>query len=66
MTGEAGFAQDIPAQELDNIKNSGKADIRQDDSNRVCQIGFNLNKKPFDNVKVRQAIKLCCRQGRDH
>ena len=55
-TVKAGYVMDIPLQNKDTIASSGKAKIREDMSNRVAQIGFNLNKKPFNNVKVRQAL----------
>ena len=55
-TGEAGFVMDIPPQDKETINKSGKAKIREDASNRVAQIGFNQNKEPFNNVKVRQAL----------
>ena len=56
LAGEAQYAQDITPQDVASIEDSGLATIRQDESNRVFQIGFNLNVEPLDNKLVRQAI----------
>lgn len=56
LTGEAGFAVDIEANDIKEIDDSGVAEIRYDDTNRVAQIGFNLEKEPFNNPLVRQAM----------
>lgn len=56
LTGEAGFAVDVEANDIEEIEESGVAEIRYDDTNRVAQIGFNLEKEPFNNPLVRQAM----------
>lgn len=56
LTGEAQYAQDIPPQDIESIESSGIATIRYDESNRVFQVGFNLNVEPLNNKLVRQAM----------
>ena len=56
LTGEAQYAQDITPQDIASIEDSGLATIRQDESNRVFQVGFNLNVAPLNNKLVRQAM----------
>ncbi len=56
LTGEAQYAQDISPQDVTSIEESGIANIRYDESNRVFQVGFNLNVEPLNNVLVRQAM----------
>lgn len=56
LTGEAQYAQDVPPQDVASIESSGIATIRYDESNRVFQVGFNLNVEPLNNKLVRQAM----------
>ncbi|MFC6116836.1 glutathione ABC transporter substrate-binding protein [Sporosarcina thermotolerans] len=55
-TGEAHIADPVPVTEVDRITNSDSMKLVRSDSLGNDYIGFNLNKEPFNNVKVRQAI----------
>jgi len=54
--GEADFIVNVPPQDMARLEKNPKTTVRRDTSNRVAHIGFNVKKKPFDNVKVRQAL----------
>ncbi len=46
----------IPPEEVPQLMREGKVRVYAEQSNRVLYIGFNVTKKPFDNVRVRQAL----------
>ncbi|MGE5631747.1 MAG: ABC transporter substrate-binding protein [Caulobacteraceae bacterium] len=54
--GEADFMVNVPPEHLDRLKNNPDIVITQIQGNPTRYIGFNFEKKPFDNLKVRQAI----------
>ena len=43
---------------MEQIENSDAASIIETDSTYVNFLGFNTNKKPFDDIRVRQAISM--------
>lgn len=55
-TAEADIAYDIDARDFNNLKNKPGIIGLQDRGLSTAYMGFNVKKKPFDNVKVRQAI----------
>lgn len=55
-TGEANIADPVPVTEVDRLENSDKMKLLRTTALGNDYIGFNLQKKPFDNPKVRQAI----------
>lgn len=55
-TGEADFLVGVPAEHLDRLKSNSNINITTIKGNPVRYLGFNFEKKPFDNLKVRQAI----------
>jgi peptide/nickel transport system substrate-binding protein len=57
-TGEAHLAEPVPVTEVERIEGSSTMKLNRSDGLGIDYIGFNVNKKPFDNVKVRQAINL--------
>ncbi|MDI6600429.1 MAG: glutathione ABC transporter substrate-binding protein [Thermoanaerobacteraceae bacterium] len=55
-TGEADFLVGVPPEQLDRLKNNPDIDVIEMQGNPTRYLGFNFEKKPFDNLKVRQAI----------
>jgi peptide/nickel transport system substrate-binding protein len=55
-TGEADFLVNLPPEHLDRLKSNKDIDITILKGNPVRYVGFNFEKKPFDSLKVRQAI----------
>ncbi|WP_442796483.1 glutathione ABC transporter substrate-binding protein GsiB [Pandoraea sp. XJJ-1] len=56
QTGEAGFAFPLPYEQAATLKASGKVDVIAGPSIIQRYISFNTRQKPFDDVRVRQAI----------
>jgi len=54
--GEADFMVNVPPEHLDRLKNNSDITVTQIQGNPTRYVGFNFEKEPFDNVKVRQAI----------
>ncbi len=46
----------IPPEEVGRLTRNDKLRIEADQSNRALRIGINASKKPFDDVRVRQAL----------
>ncbi|MBN9388152.1 MAG: ABC transporter substrate-binding protein [Chloroflexi bacterium] len=55
-TGAVDFVEYAPAKDLDLFKKDSNLVVTGDANNNVRFLAFNLTVKPFDNVKVRQAI----------
>jgi len=55
-TGEAHLAEPVPVTEIDRIENSDTMKLNRSEGLGTDYIGFNLNKEPFNDPKVRQAI----------
>ncbi len=55
-TGEAQIAEPIPVSEMERIQASSTMSLYRSDAWGTDYIGFNLKKKPFDDIRVRQAI----------
>lgn len=55
-SGEADFMINVPPEHLDRLKNNPDITVTQLQGNPTRYLGFNFEKKPFDNLKVRQAI----------
>ncbi len=55
-TGEAHVAEQLPVTELERVQNSPNMSLGRFESFAVDHIGMNVKKKPFDDVRVRQAI----------
>ncbi len=54
--GEAQVADQVPVTELDRIQKSANLNLLRTEGYGVEYIGFNFQKKPFDDIRVRQAI----------
>ncbi|MGY0692396.1 glutathione ABC transporter substrate-binding protein [Virgibacillus sp. FSP13] len=55
-TGEAHLAEPVPVSEVDRIENSQNMKLNRSDGLGIDYIGFNVEKEPFDDARVRQAI----------
>ncbi|MED4781814.1 glutathione ABC transporter substrate-binding protein [Brevibacillus choshinensis] len=55
-TGEAHIAEPLPVTEIDRVKSSAQIDLYRSEGLGTEFVGFNTKKKPFDDVRVRQAI----------
>lgn len=56
QTGEADFGAPLPYEQADALAKSPKLDLISSPSIVTRYISFNMMQKPFDNLKVRQAI----------
>lgn len=54
--GDVDIALDIPAKEVEKLKQDSNLTVSSKSTNRIYFAGMNANFKPFDNLKVRQAI----------
>ncbi len=54
--GEAHLAEPVPVNDVERVQSSASATLHRSDALGIDYIGFNLKKKPFDDVRVRQAI----------
>ncbi len=57
-TGEAHLAEPVPVTEVERIESSSSMKLNRSEGLGIDYLGFNLTKKPFDDVRVRQAINL--------
>ncbi|MEH7343796.1 glutathione ABC transporter substrate-binding protein [Bacillus sp. JJ1532] len=55
-TGEAHVADQLPVTELNRVEGSSSMSVLRTEGFGVEYIGFNVEKEPFTDVKVRQAI----------
>jgi peptide/nickel transport system substrate-binding protein len=55
-TGEAHVAEQLPVTEIERVQSSPSMTLGRFEAFYVDFIGFNIKKKPFDDVRVRQAI----------
>jgi peptide/nickel transport system substrate-binding protein len=55
-TGEAHIAEPLPVTEIDRVSNSSSMSLYRTEGLGTDFIGFNTKKKPFDDIRVRQAI----------
>ncbi len=56
QTGSADLAVNIPVMLADKLSKSKNVDVVKAPTLRVVFIGFNLKRKPFDNILVRKAL----------
>ena len=56
QAGDYDVAVRIPPEDVSRLMSEGRVRVYAEQSNRVLYIGFNLAKKPFDDVRVRQAL----------
>lgn len=55
-TGEIDIAYDIEPNDFDVVRNNDKLELIDDESLSTAYIGFNTQKEPFTDVKVRKAL----------
>ncbi len=56
QTGAVDVAQDIPPRQLNRLKNVSSVTVWSTAGNLVTRLGFNLEKEPFTDKRVRQAL----------
>ncbi len=56
QNGDVDLAIEIPAKDVDSLKRNPNLAVRSDPSGRILYFLLNLKVKPFDNLKVRQAL----------
>lgn len=56
QTGEADFAFPIPFEQVNTLKDNGSLDILKEPSIITRYVSFNMQHKPFSDVRVRQAL----------
>ncbi|PWW08768.1 peptide/nickel transport system substrate-binding protein [Paenibacillus cellulosilyticus] len=62
--GEVDVAFDIPAKDVESLSKNDNVTINSESSNRIVYLGMNANFKPFDQLKVRQAINYVIDQNK--
>lgn len=62
--GEVDVALDIPAKDVESLSKKDNITISSESSNRIVYLGMNANFKPFDQLKVRQAINYVIDQNK--
>ena len=61
-TGYAHLIEPVQPTEVPQVNDSDKSDVDVNTSSSLSYIGFNVDKKPFDDVRVRQAISMLVNQ----
>jgi ABC-type transport system substrate-binding protein len=56
QAGDYDVAVRIPPEDVSRLMQEGRVRVYAEQSNRTLYIGFNTAKKPFDDVRVRQAL----------
>lgn len=56
--GEADFLVTVPPEQLDRLQKNSNVAVTILKGNSTRYLGFNVEKKPYENLKVRQAIAL--------
>ncbi|WP_372813133.1 ABC transporter substrate-binding protein [Paenibacillus sp.] len=62
--GDIDVALDIPAKDVGSLSKKDNLVISSESTNRIVYMGMNANFKPFDNLKVRQAINYLINQDK--
>jgi peptide/nickel transport system substrate-binding protein len=57
-TGEADIIANVPPEMIDRVEGADEARIARTPSLRKIFLEFNMKEKPFDDVRVRQAVNL--------
>ncbi|REK64423.1 MULTISPECIES: ABC transporter substrate-binding protein [Cohnella] len=60
--GDVDVALDIPPKDVESLKQKDNVVIQSDSTNRIVYLGMNAKFKPFDQLKVRQAINYAIDQ----
>jgi len=57
-TGDQDITYDIPSDQVDPLKKQFGDQVHVTNSTEVVYMSFNITKKPFDDIKVRQALSM--------
>ncbi len=61
-TGHAHLIEPVQPSEVELVNDSGKGMVDEKISSSLAYVGFNLEKEPFNDVKVRQAVSMLINQ----
>jgi peptide/nickel transport system substrate-binding protein len=56
VQGTADFIEYVPSKDIELLQSDSSVTLAGNSIQQIRMIGFNLTRKPFDNLKVRQAI----------
>lgn len=62
--GDVDVALDIPPKDVESLSKKEHLSISSESTNRIVYLGMNANFKPFDQLKVRQAINYAVDQSK--
>lgn len=55
-TGEIQFIDQIPSDHINRVESLNGVEVQKSEGTRVSYLGFNMEKKPFNDLKFRQAV----------
>jgi len=58
ITGDSHISMPLSPSDLEQVENTDGLHAQRTASSSLSFIGFNMSKKPFDDVRVRQAISM--------
>ena len=58
QTGDAHISTPLSPSDVEQIENTEGLEVQRQASSALAYIGFNMEKEPFDDVRVRQAISM--------
>lgn len=58
MTGDSHIADPVSPSDVDQVDNEDGLSVNRQPSTSLSYIGFNMDKEPFDDPRVRQAINM--------
>ena len=61
-TGHAHLIEPVQPSEVELVNDSGKGTVDEKISSSLAYVGFNIEKEPFNDVKVRQALSMLINQ----
>ena len=66
LAGEVDLINELPASAIKQVEASARAKVMKANGTRTFFVAMNLDKKPFDDPRVRQAAEPCDQPQADH